>query len=45
MTDQWGNLRIDVVDDEILVLLPGTNYSVTYFNANDPLRFGLKIFP
>ena len=33
----WGALRIDVVDDDIIVSLPGTSYSVTYFKrANSP---------
>jgi len=37
MTESWGNLRIDVVDDEIIVSLPGTPYSVTYFErGNSP---------
>jgi hypothetical protein len=37
MTEPWGRLRIDVVDDEIIVSLPGTSYSVTYFKrANSP---------
>jgi hypothetical protein len=37
MTEPWGRLRIDVVDDEIIVSLPGTSYSVTYFKrANAP---------
>jgi hypothetical protein len=37
MTEPWGNLRVDVVDDEIIVSLPGTNYSVTYYKrANSP---------
>ena len=31
MGDGWGNLRIEVVDDEIIVTLPGTSYGVTYF--------------
>jgi hypothetical protein len=31
MTDTWGSLHIEVVDDEIIVSLPGTSYSVTYF--------------
>src|SRR4029078_6944380 len=30
MTEPWGRLRVDVVDDEIIVSLPGTSYSVTY---------------
>ena len=37
MTESWGKLRIDVVDDEIIVSLPGTSYSVTYFKPpNSP---------
>jgi hypothetical protein len=37
MTEQWGRLRVDVVDDEIIVSLPGTTYSVTYFKrASSP---------
>ena len=38
MTEPWGSLRIDVVDDEIIVFLPGSSYSVTYYKpANSPL--------
>jgi hypothetical protein len=37
MTKYWGNLRIAVVDDEIIVSLPGTSYGVTYFKrGNSP---------
>ncbi len=37
MAESWGKLRIDIVDDEIIVSLPGTSYSVTYFmHANSP---------
>jgi hypothetical protein len=37
MTEPWGRLRVDVVDDEIIVSLPGTSYNVTYFKrANSP---------
>jgi len=34
----WDSrLRLDVVDDEIIITLPGTSYSVTYFKrANSP---------
>ena len=35
MTEPWGGLRLDVVDDEIIVTLPGTSYSVTYFKRAD----------
>jgi hypothetical protein len=31
MSDSWGSLRCDVVDDEIIVSLPGTTYQVTYY--------------
>jgi hypothetical protein len=37
MADSWGNLHIAVVDDEIIVSLPGTSYGVTYFKPpNSP---------
>ena len=31
MTDPWGSLLVQVIDDEIIVSLPGTSYSVTYY--------------
>jgi hypothetical protein len=31
MTEPWGTLRTEVVDDEIVVSVPGASYSVTYF--------------
>jgi hypothetical protein len=44
MTDSWGRLRIDVVDDEIVVSLPGTSYSVTYFKRpNSPQLLAKRI--
>jgi hypothetical protein len=37
MAEAWGNLRVDVIDDEIIIVLPGTTYSVTYYKpANSP---------
>ena len=37
MTDAWDSFHIEVVDDEIIVTLPDTTYSVTYFKrANSP---------
>jgi hypothetical protein len=37
MTESWGKLRIEVVDDEIIITLPGTSYSVTYYKPpNSP---------
>jgi hypothetical protein len=44
MTQSWGSLRIDVVDDEIIVSLPGTSYSVTYFKLpNSPQLLARRI--
>ena len=31
MTESSGKLLIDVVDDEIIISLPATSYSVTYY--------------
>jgi hypothetical protein len=43
-TEPWGALRIDVVDDDIIVSLPGTTYSVTYFKrANSPQLLAKRI--
>ena len=44
MTESWGRLRIDVVDDEIVVALPGTNYIVTYYKLpNSPQLLAKRI--
>ena len=44
MTKSWGRLRIDVVDDEIVVTLPGTSYSVTYYKLpNSPQLLAKRI--
>ena len=44
MTVPWGRLRLDVVDDEIIVSLPVTKYSVTYFKrANTPQHLSKNI--
>jgi len=44
MTESWGRLRIDVVDDEIVVALPGTSYSVTYYKLpNSPQLLAKRI--
>ena len=37
MTDAWGSLHIDVVDDEIIVSLPATSYSVVYYSGRPVL--------
>jgi hypothetical protein len=37
MTDAWGTLHVEVLEDEIIITLPFTNYTVTYFKpANSP---------
>jgi hypothetical protein len=37
MVESWGKLRVDVVDDEIIIVLPGTTYKVTYYKpVNSP---------
>jgi hypothetical protein len=38
--NSWGSVRVDVVDDEIIIVVPGTTYSVTYYkppNSPQPL--------
>jgi hypothetical protein len=45
MTEAWGALHIEVRDDEIIVTLPATRYTVTYYKpANSPQLLG-KNFP
>ena len=39
MTDAWGSLHIDVVDDEIIVTLPFTIYTVTYYKPPTHLSY------
>ena len=37
MTDAWGGLHLEVLEDEIIFTLPFTNYTVTYYKpANSP---------
>ena len=37
MTDAWGRLQVEVLEDEIVITLPFTNYTVTYYKlANSP---------
>jgi hypothetical protein len=44
MSESWGKLRVDVVDDEIIVSLTGTSYSVTYFKRpNSPQLLAKRI--
>ena len=44
MKEWWRSIRVNVVDDEIIVSLPGTSYSVTYFKTeNSPQLLARKI--
>ena len=44
MTEPWGRLRLDVVDDEIIVSIPGTSYTVTYYKpAKSPQLLAKRI--
>jgi hypothetical protein len=48
MTDAWGKLHVEVLEDEIIITLPFTNYTVTYYKsgASDrPGSVGLNIGP
>ena len=37
MTDAWGRLHVEVLEDEIIITLPFTNYTVTYYKpASSP---------
>ena len=45
MTDAWGSLHIDVVDDEIIVTLPFTIYTVTYYKPPNSPQLLAKNFP
>jgi hypothetical protein len=44
MTDAWGSLHLEVVDDEIVVTLPFTSYTVTYYKpAKSPQLLAKRI--
>ena len=45
MTGSWEYLRVDVVDDEIVVSLPYTNYKVTYFKRENSPQLLAKNIP
>ena len=36
MTDAWGKLHVEVLEDEIIITLPFTNYTVTYYKRHLP---------
>jgi hypothetical protein len=39
------HFQIDVIDDEIIVTLPGTSYSVTYYNPDGQPHLHAKNYP
>jgi hypothetical protein len=44
MTDSKADLRVTVVDDEIIVTRPGSSYSVTYYKPeNSPQLLAKRI--
>jgi len=45
MTGAWGSLHVGVWKDEILITLPGTNYTVTYYKPANSLGLLAKNFP
>ena len=45
MASEWEYLLVDVVDDEIIVSLPYTSYSVTYFKREDSTKLVAKNIP
>jgi len=45
MTDSWDSLPIQVVDNEIIVSLPGTSYSVIYYKPPDSPQLLGRNFP
>ena len=45
MTGAWGSLHVGVWKDEILITLPGTNYTVTYHKPASSPGLLAKNFP
>ena len=45
MIDAWGFLHTEVRDDEIIVALPGTTYTVTYYKPENSPQLLAKNFP
>jgi hypothetical protein len=44
MTDAWGSLHVEVRGDEIIVTLPLTSYTVTYYKPADSPQLLAKKF-
>ena len=45
MTGAWGSLHVGVWEDEILITLPGTTYTVTYYKPASSPQLLVKRFP
>jgi hypothetical protein len=45
MTDAWGKLHVEVLEDEIIITLPFTNYTVTYYKPATSPGLLAKTFP
>ncbi len=45
LTVPWGNLRVEVVDDDIVVTQPGSNFSVVYYKPRDEPQLIVKGTP
>ena len=45
MTDAWGKLHAEVLEDEIIITLPFTNYTVTYYKPATSPGLLAKNFP
>jgi hypothetical protein len=45
MTHAWGTLRVEVRDDNIIVTLPDTNYTVTYHKPGNSPQLLARYFP
>jgi hypothetical protein len=45
MTDAWGRLHVEVLEDEIIITLPFTNYTVKYYKPANSPGFLAKNFP
>ena len=44
-TDAWGTLHVEVLEDEIIITLPFTNYTVTYYKPATSPGLLAKNFP
>ena len=45
MTDAWGRLNVEVLEDEIIITLPFTNYTGTYYKPATSPGLLAKNFP